>query len=175
MAEVNTFYRAKRAVHLGNAVAEAIFTRADTPAAGQPVQVFLPDSGKIDGQGVTVIVRGSIIVGTNGNLTINLRVGNSVAGTLLAGSGAQALTTGNYQFELVFTGVWDSNSQQLRGRMSGFIGPNAIALAINSGAISGYNPAGTTNNSMPIVASALFSASNANNDVWITEFLAGLD
>lgn len=175
MAEVNVFYRAKRALHLGNVVAEAVFTRADTPALGTPVLVYLPDSGKVDGQGISIIVRGNVIVGVNGNLTINLRVGTSVAGVLLATSGAAALTVGNYNFELRFEGEWDSNSQQMRGRVSGWIGGNLLAHAINSGAISGYNPAGTTNNSMPIVASALFSASNAGNDVWINEFVAATD
>lgn len=175
MAEVNVFYRAKRAAHLGNAVAETVFTRADAVAAGQVVNTYLPDSGKVDGQGISIIVRGNIIVGTNGNVTINIRQGSSVAGVLLASSGAVALTVGNYNFELRFEGDWDSNSQTLRGRVSGFVGGNLLAHAIQSNPITGYNPAGTTNNSMPLCCSALFSASSAGNDIWITEFVSATD
>ena len=176
MAEVNVFYRAKRSIHLGNVVAETAFTRADTVALGQPVPVYFPDSGKTDGQGLTCIARGNVIVGASGNLTINIRAGGTtVAATLLASSGAIALTTGNYNFELRFEGLWDSNSQTLRGRVSGWIGPTLVAHAIQSNPITGYNPAGTTNNNMPLIATALFSVSNAGNDVWLTEFIAGLD
>lgn len=176
MAEVNVFYRAKRSIHLGNVVAETAFTRADTTALGQPAPVYLPDSGKTDGQGLTVLARGNIIVGTNGNLTINIRAGGTtVAATLLASSGAQALTVGNYNFELRFEGLWDSNSQTLRGRVSGWIGGNLVNHAIQSNPITGFNPAGASNNNMPLIATALFSASNAGNDVWLTEFVSALD
>jgi hypothetical protein len=176
VAEVNVFYRAKRAAHLGNAIAEAMFTRADTVALGQPVITYLPDSGKVDGQGVIIVARGNIIAGAAGNVTVNLRVGNTVAGTLLASTGAIALAApGNYNFELIFRGMWDSNSQTLRGRVEGYVGATAVAMVAGPNPITGYNPAGTTNNNMPIIASALFGTSNAGNDIWLTELVSGTD
>jgi hypothetical protein len=174
LAEANVFYRAKRAADLANPVVETMFTRADTPAAGQPVFTVLPASGKVEGKGVYVAARGVIVAGAGENITLALRIGSTVAGTLLASSGAVATGgAGNFQYELIFEGIWDSTSQALRGRMSGFIGGTAVALTINSGLISGFDPNGSVD--MQVILTALFGTSNAGNIAQLRELVTGLD
>jgi hypothetical protein len=170
MANVDTFYRAKRAANMGNVVAETVATRADAVATGQPVWTVLPASGKLAGQGFQVIARGGVTTGTAGNVTLALRVGTTVAGTLLASTGAINPGAGNFQFELIVSLVWDATAQTMRGRMEGFIGGTAIALAINSGAISGFDPNGSVD--AFVVFTGLFGTSNAGNDIRLTELLS---
>lgn len=173
MAEVNVFYRAKRANPLGNAVAEAMALRADTTAVGQPVWTVIPASGKLIGAGVYVAARGRVIVGAAGNVTLNLRVGTTLAGQLLASTGAVAFAApGNFNFELVFEGDWDATSQQLMGKMYGHIGRNLLANQINSNAIVGFDPNGSID--MQVIFSGLFSVSNAANDIRLDELVTGL-
>lgn len=168
MPSVDTFYRAKRAAASGNVTAETTIKTADNVA--NPALTYLPASGKLSGQGVRVVVRGEIVAGASGNVTIALRVGNTVAGTLLATTGAIASGgAGNFNFELVFEGVWDSQSDSLRGRMFGHSMATAVAEAINSTVITGYDPDLAVD--MPVVATALFSVSNAANDVRVKELV----
>jgi hypothetical protein len=170
MAKVDTFYRAKRAANMGNVVAETVATRADTVATGQPVWTVIPASGKLTGQGFDVIARGSVINGAAGTVTLALRVGTTVAGILLASSGAISPGAGTFPFELKVTElVWDAASQTMRGRMEGFIGGIAIALTINSGAIAGFDPNGSVD--AFVVFTAVFGTSNAANDVRLSELL----
>lgn len=174
MAEVNVFYRAKRAIDLVNPVAETIFTRADAVALGVPVFTVIPASGKVDSAAVYVAARGQLAVGVAGNITLALRVGQTVAGALLASSGAVAIAApGNYQYEMVFEGVWDGGSQQMRGKMYGFIGPTLIALATNSSLISGFDPNGSVD--MNVICTALFGTSNAANIARLKELVTGLN
>lgn len=173
MAEVNVFYRAKRAIDLANPLVETMFTRAETQALGQPTWTIIPASGKVTNQGVYVAVRGVIVAGAAGNITLALRVGTTVAGTLLASTGAVALGgAGNYQFELTFEGVWDDTSQTLRGEMKGYIGGNIVNRAINSGLISGFDPNGSVD--MNVICTALFGTSNAGNIAKLKELVTGL-
>jgi hypothetical protein len=173
MAEVNVFYRAKRAADLANPVVETMFTRADTVAAGQSVFTVLPASGKLANQGVYVAARGVVVAGAAGNITLALRIGTTVAGVLLVSTGAVALAgAGSFQYELVFEGVWDDTSQTLRGEMKGYIGPNLVARVINSTLISGFDPNGSVD--MQVIATALFGTSNAANIAKLKELVTGL-
>lgn len=171
MAKVDTFYRAKRSAALANPIVETTFKQAldDTTKA---IFTLLPASGKLSGQGADVIVRGEIVAGAAGNITIALHVGTTVAGTLLATSGAIAMAgAGNYNFELKAEElVWDSNSDTLRGKMTGHVAGVAVAVAINSNAITGFDPDGSTD--IQVCATALFSVSNAANSVRVTELLS---
>ena len=168
MSKVDTFYRAKRSAALANPIVETTFKQAldDTTKA---IFTLLPASGKLAGQGAKVIVRGEIVAGAAGNLTINLRIGTTVAGTLLATSGAIAIAgAGNYNFDLVVEElVWDAVSQTLRGLMKGHVAGVAVALAINSNPITGFDPNGSTD--IQVCASALFSVSNAAHSVRVSE------
>lgn len=172
MARVDVFYRAKRALDLANPLVESMFTRADQSALGQPVFTVIPASGKVVNQKISVQAVGQIAAGAAGNITIALRIGTTVAGILLATSGAVALgAAGNFQYELTFDGVWDSGSQTLRGDMRGFIGPTLIARAINSTLITGFDPNGSVD--MQVIATALFGTSNAGNIARLSELLTG--
>lgn len=173
MPSVDTFYRAKRAAALVNPTAETVFKQAQDDTT-KVVQTYLPASGKLMGQGVAVIVRGEIVSGVSGNVTISLRVGNSTAGTLLATTGAVASGgVGNFNYELVFEGVWDKTSDSLRGRMFGHIMGAAVAEVVNSTVITGYDPELAVD--MPVCATALFSVSNAANSANITELITATD
>lgn len=172
MPSVDVFYRAKRALPLGNAVAETTFKTADDST--KTAVVYLLGSGKLDGQGVRIVVRGKLIAGAAGNVTINLRQGTTIAGTLIATSGAVAIAgAGNYNFELVTELVWDGTSLRARGRMFGHVGDTVVAEVINSTALTGLDPTGSTD--YPVCATGLFSVSNANNDLRITELVAETD
>jgi hypothetical protein len=171
MASVDTFYRAKRALATGNVVAETTVKTADDPT--KPAVTYLPASGKLAGQGVRVACRGEIIAGAAGNVTISLRQGTTVAGTLLATGVGNPGGAGNFNFELVFEGVWDANSSSIRGRMYGHIAGTAIAEVINSTAITGVDPVAGAD--LPICATALFAVSNAANDVRVRELVSETD
>lgn len=178
MASVDTFYRAKRAAALANPTVETLFKQAldDTT---KPIQTILPASGKLGmtggaSQGIRIACRGEIVAGAAGNVTIALRAGTTLSGILLASTGAVALGgAGNFNFELVFEGVWDANSDTLRGRMFGHVGGTAVAEAINSTAVTGFDPEGSTD--IPVVASALFSVSNAANSARVAELVSETD
>jgi hypothetical protein len=173
MADVNVFYRAKRAIDLANPVVETMFTRADPTALGQPVFTIIPASGKTANQKFKVTVVGDVTSGAALNITLALRVGVSTAGVLLATTGAIALAAaGTFQYELTFEGVWDSDSQTLRGRMSGFVGATLVAAAINSTLITGFDPNGQVD--MQVIATALFGTSNAANVARLKELVTGL-
>lgn len=170
MAKVDTFYRAKRAATLVNPVAETTVKQADNSALA--TLTYLLASGKLSGQGCTLQVRGEIVSGAAQNVTITLRAGTTVAGALIATSGAVALAgAGNFNFELNFEGVWDSQSDTLRGRMFGHVGAVAVAEVVNSGAISGFDPDGAVD--MPVCTCGLFSVSNAANEIRVKELLSG--
>lgn len=173
MAEGNTFYRAKRAIDLANPVAETMFTRADTVALGSPVFTIIPASGKVVNQKVRLSMIGDVAAGAALNITLALRVGLTTAGTLLATTPAIALAgAGTFQYELTFEGVWDSDSQTLRGRMWGFVGPTPVAIVVNSTLITGFDPNGAVD--MTVIATALFGTSNAANIARLKELVTGL-
>jgi hypothetical protein len=56
--------------------------------------------------------------------------------------------------------------------MKGYIGGNIIARAINSGAISGFDPNGSVD--MHCILTALFGTSNAGNIAKQKELVTGL-
>lgn len=172
MASVDTFYRAKRALATGNVVAETTVKSADD--ATKPIWTLLPASGKLAGQGCRIALRGEVIAGASLNVTLGLRVGLTVAGTLLATTGAVGTGgAGNFNFELIFEGVWDANSSSIRGRMFGHVGGVAVAEVINSNAIAGVDPNGSTD--VQVCATALFGTSNAANDVRVRELVSETD
>jgi hypothetical protein len=172
MPSVDVFYRAKRALFSGNVVAETTFKTADDPT--KPAVVYMLASGKLDGQGLRIVVRGKVIAGAALNFTIALRQGLTTAGTLIATTGAVAIAgAGNYNFELVTELVWDGTSLRARGRMFGHVGDVAVAEVINSTALTALDPTGATD--FPVCVTALFGTSNAANDARITEFVAETD
>lgn len=169
MPTVDTHYRAKRAATLANPTAETTFKQAldDTT---KPVLTYIAASGKLSGQGVQVTMRGYVVVGTSGNVSLFLRAGTTTAGILLA-TGVGNPGVGNWNFELNFEGVFDPLSDSVRGRMFGHIGGVVIAEVINSTSITGYDPDGAVD--VPITASALFAATNAGNAITLTELVTG--
>jgi hypothetical protein len=172
MPSVDTFYRAKRALATGNVVAETTVKSADD--ATKPIFTLLPASGKLAGQGVRIASRGEIIAGASLNVTISYRIGLTVAGTLLATTGAVGTGgAGNFNYELVFEGVWDANSSSIRGRMFGHVAGTAVAEVINSTVISGVDPNGSTD--VQVCVTALFGTSNAANDVRVKELVSETD
>lgn len=172
MPSVDTFYRAKRAAASGNVTAETTIKTADNVA--NPALTYIPASGKLLGQGIRLACRGEIVAGASTNITIALRVGTTVAGTLLATTGAVATGgAGNFNFELIFEGVWDAQSDSLRGRMYGHVAGSAVAEVINSTLITGYDPELSVD--MPVCATAIFSVSNAANDVRLKELVSETD
>jgi hypothetical protein len=169
MGRVDTAYRAKRAAALGNVVAEATFKTADDQT--KPCVTYLKGSGAYDGQGVRVEARGQVIAGTAGNFTAALRQGTTVAGTLLASTGAVAIGgAGNFNWELIFEGVWDAVSKRLRGRMFGHVADTLVSEVINSNPVTGVD---ASLDNLPFVCTALFGTSNVGNDARLTELLSG--
>lgn len=171
MSDVNTFYRAKRCVALANPTAETTFKQADSGAA---LVTYLPGSGKLTGQGIRIVCRGEIVTGASLNVTVALRLGTTVAGTLLATTGAVGSGgAGNFNFELVFEGIIDAVSDTIRGRMFGHVCNTAVAEVINSTAVTGFDADAATDQA--ITATALFGTSNAGNSIRVTELTSETD
>lgn len=176
MASVDTFYRAKRAAALVNPTVETTFKQAldDTTKA---IFTILPASGKLGltsgpAQPTKVRISGEIVAGAAGNITLALRSGLTVAGTLLASSGAIAMGgAGNFNFNLELDElVWDAQSDTVRGIMKGHVAGVAVARAINSNPLTGFDPEGSTD--IQICATALFSVSNAANSARVAEMVS---
>lgn len=106
------------------------------------------NSSSFDGHAFKVRIAGTAVVAAvaSQTLAINLRLGTTIAGTLLAGPTAIAVAAGgNFNFLVEATLLWDSVSQSVTGLFDSTIagtGAGLVTLSNNGSAI--VSPAGLT-------------------------------
>lgn len=170
MANQNTIAMAPRAaVGGGTAWATTETTVAKQGDATAPCLVYMPASGKLDGQKFRVNARGRMTGGTTTNVTIALYKGTSLtvgSNTKIATSAATACNSASGNFELSWEGVYDSTSARVQARMQGLNNGTAIAVAAATANLSSVS---VVEKVTAFCVTGLFSASDAANVFQLTE------
>lgn len=142
----------------------------DTTSAATRLQVFI-GAEKVDGIPFLIRVAGRVTGGTTTNFTLNLDYGTSAtysSNTTMATSGAVAVNSASSNFFLEVWQMWDSTSLILQGcSASGWMGTTPT---IHTKAVTTAVTAVAATTVLTYTVTGLFSASNASNAAYITQF-----
>jgi len=139
-------------------------------AAGDPLKVTIAAS-KVSGQLITLKIVGRVTGGTTTNFTLNIAHGTSStysSNTTIATSGAVAVDSASTNFAYIVRLVWDSTSLKLAGVSGdGWMG---LTPTIHTKAVTTLRTAIAATANLGFTLTGTFSASNANNAAYITQF-----
>ena len=135
-----------------------------------PLICYLPGSSRLNSVFVIRAV-GRVVAGSaTPNFTVSIYYGTSATignNTKIATTSTVAIATTKGNFMLTSECYWDSTSQRIQGRMSGFVYATAVAVAINTAAATGVD---LTTEGLGLTITGTFSAGNAGNKAWVDDF-----
>lgn len=171
MANVQSYYKAKRAANLANPTAAATFVQNDssTKAAFVP---FAVDSGATSAR-FKIRARGRATTGTTSNFLAKLQFTSDVTATasattpITAGNNTDLFTLTNRSLATVTRDwtidaelIWDSTAQRLTGQANGLNGETIETANVAITALTGID---LTTRKCGVVVAALFGTGNASN------------
>ena len=175
MANVASYYKAKKAASLSNPTSASVFVQSDASTKA----VFVPfavDSGATNAR-FKVRARGRATTGGSITFKATIQYTTDVTSTSCATATnntdllaltARTLATVTRDWAIDLELIWDSTAQRLTGQANGF---NGETIETANAAITALTSIDLTTRKTGLVVSAIFGSSNSSNSATLDDFI----